>query len=563
MSEWRVAAATLSIDVCGVFMNSRGGKGSQAKQRPSATQPSEHVRSPDTASENDIRRLQRELQQHQIELEAVNRQLAISEERARQAIEASNAAIWDFDLTTGEVYLSEAWSSFLGGDREPTDTTIDALYALVPEEERQEVMDAFVRAVRVDGIPEYRLNHRVQRPDGSLIWIHSRGRVVERDRGGRALRMIGVNFNITERIEAESRMIESEQRFRALFESAGDYALVLELQEDAPPKIVDGNRAFFEKHGYSREELIGQPITMLETGPSAERVAERVENVKQIKAGVPVRFEVEHRCKDGSTFVADIVVNTVREGSGNLVFSVERDTTERRRAEQEQQRLLAQNHRLLQQLIRVQEEERRALARDLHDELGQLLTSIDARAEYISQHAVHAEVRDMASEIVRATQASFIANRATLAKLRPSTLDALGLKAALTELVEKTKRKSIIDCSLRIDGEIDDIVDDLRAITIYRLVQEALTNAQRHGKADRAEVVVRHIPPHEKNPARIEVEIRDNGQAFDVEAVSQGMGVIGMRERIRAVGGVFELTYVPGDGVRVQADIPMAKQDAR
>jgi PAS domain S-box-containing protein len=542
-------------------MNRRGGKGSQASQRPSATRPPAHVGSPDAASENDIRTLQRELQQHQIELEAVNRQLAISEERARQAIEASNAAIWDFDLTTGEVYLSEAWSSFLGGDREPTNTTIDDLYALVPEEERQEVMDAFVRAARVDGIPEYRLNHRVQKPDGSLIWIHSRGRVVERDQGGRALRMIGVNFDITERIQAESRMIESEQRFRALFESAGDYALVLELQDSAPPMIVDGNRAFFEKHGYSREELIGQPITILETGSSAELVTERVDMVKRIKTGLPVRFEVEHQCKDGSTFVAEVVVNRVREDSGNLVFSVERDTTERRRAEQEQQRLLAQNHRLLQQLIRVQEEERRSLARDLHDELGQLLTSIDARAEYISQHAVHAEVRDMASEIVRATQASFVANRATLSKLRPSTLDALGLKAALTELIEKTRRKSIIDCSLRIDGEID-AVDDLRAITIYRLVQEALTNAQRHGKADRAEVVLRHIPPHAGKPARIEVEIRDNGQAFDVEAVSQGMGVIGMRERVRAVGGVFELTYIPGDGVRVQADIPMVKRVA-
>jgi PAS domain S-box-containing protein len=550
-----------AIDVVGGSMKNRADMSPQRDSSQGADQQSGKRRKRDAASEVDIRRLQSELRKHQDELEALNRELAISEERARQAIEASNAAIWDFDLTTGKVYLSEAWSSFLGGGRQPTDTTIDALYALVPAEERQEVVDAFVQAVRADGSPYYRLNHRVRRPDGSLIWVHSRGRVVERDRDGRAQRMIGVNFDITERIQAETRLIESEQRFRALFESAGDYALVLEFQESGPPAIVDGNRAFFEKHGYSRGELIGQPITMLETGASAELVAERVEMVKEVKKGGPVRFEVEHQCKDGSTFVAEAVVGMVREGSGNLVFSVERDTTERKQAEKEQQRLLAQNRQLLRQLMQVQEEERRSLARDLHDELGQLLTSIDARAEYISQHAQDKELRAMASEIVRATQASFVASRATLAKLRPSSLDALGLKAALTELVDKTKRKSIIDCSLRIEGEID-AVDDLRAITIYRLVQEALTNAQRHGKADRAEVVLRRIPPHAGNVARIQVEIRDNGQAFDVEAVSQGMGVIGMRERVRAVGGVFEFTYIPGDGVRVQAEIPLVEQDA-
>jgi PAS domain S-box-containing protein len=504
-----------------------------------------------SAVETDVRKLQHELMVHQIELEMINQELAISEERARQAIEASNAAMWDYDLVTGELYLSEAWSSFLGGRRQPTHTTIQALTELVPEEERQTVREAIIQAIRVGGSSEYRINHRVRKTNGDFIWVHSRGRVVERTPDGRARRMIGVNFVITERIEAETKLIESEQRFRALFESAGDYALVLELRKSGPPIIVDGNRAFFEKHGYTRTELIGQPITLLETTSSADQVADRI---RKVKTGKTVRFEVEHLCKDGSTFFADAVVRMVSDGV-DLVYSVERDSTGRRRAEQEQQRLLTENRRLLQQLIRVQEKERRSLARDLHDELGQLLTSIDTRAEYIAKHALHADVRDMAADIIRDTKASFAASRTTLSRLRPAVLDALGLSAALTELTSRTKEKIAFDCSLCIEGEIDQL-DDIRAITIYRLVQESLSNAQRHGKADHAEVIVRNVHPHE-GERQIQVEISDNGKGFDIGKNTEGMGIVGMRERVNALGGTFLLTSVPHGGVCIEAILPL------
>jgi PAS domain S-box-containing protein len=529
-----------------------------AELRRRAEQQLRERQKSDRAAETDVRKLQHELLVNQIELEMVNKELAISEERARQAIEASNAAMWDYDLTTGEVYLSEAWSSFLGGGKKPTHTTIQALTELVPEEERLMVREAIIQAIRVGGSSEYQMNHQVKKPDGDFIWLHSRGRVVERGPDGRTRRMIGMGFDITKRFQAEARLIENEQKFRALFESAGDYALVLQLHESGPPIIVDGNAAFFEKHGYTRKELIGQPVTLIETASSAGHIEQRKELVK---SGDIVHFEVEHVCKNGSTFIADAVVRMVQSGDGNIVYSVERDTTERRRAEQEQQRLLVENSRLLQQLIRVQEEERRTLARDLHDELGQLLTSIGTRAEYIAKHALHTDVREMAADIIRDTQASFVASRTTLSRLRPATLDTLGLTAALTELTSSANNKMALHCSLRIEGEIDQL-DDMRAITIYRLVQEALSNAQRHGKADYAEVVVRYVHPHE-GEGQIQVEISDNGKGFDLGKVTGGMGVIGMRERLRAVGGTFMFTDVSHDGVRIEAILPLNDEKDR
>jgi len=224
------------------------------------------------------------------------------------------------------------------------------------------------------------------------------------------------------------------------------------------------------------------------------------------------------------------------------------DITVEKQAEQARDLLLQQNRALMRQLMQVQEEERRLLARDLHDELGQLLTSIDARAEYIVKHAEDRRLRSIAEEIVRDTRASFDASHATLLRLRPATLDALGLAAALTELTGQWNKQGIIDCPLRIDGEIDRL-GEMHAITIYRLVQEALTNAFRHGKAKRVEVVVRIVPAHAARAAQVQVEISDNGQGMQDPQLHAGMGIIGMRERVHALGGTFLLTHVPGDGV--------------
>ena len=530
----------------------RKGSPSTAMRRHGEKKIENHPKDHKVA-ETDVTKLLHQLQEYQILLETVNRKLTISEERSRLAIEASNAAIWDYDLTTGEVYLSEAWATFLGGKGKPTHTTIQALTDLVPEGDRQMVRDAIIKAIRVVGSSIYQINHRVRKPDGGLIWIHSRGRVVERGPDGRAWRMIGVNFNITERIGAEEKLIESERKFRALFESAGDYALVLELQPSGPPIIVDGNHAFFRKHGYTRKELIDQPITIVETAASAGHIAERI---RMVSKGVMVRFEVEHLCKDGSTFIADAVAKLVHDGT-NLVCSVERDTTQRKRAEQEQQRLLRENRRLLQQLMHVQEEERRSLARDLHDELGQLLTGIDARAAYILKHADADELRAVAREIIRDTKASFDASHSMLIRLRPTTLDTLGLTAALTELARSAGKKMGMDCVLQMEGDIDRL-DDLRAITIYRLVQEALSNAHRHGRADRAEVTITYVPPHRKKSGQVLIEINDNGRNHSGRDISEGMGIIGMRERIHALSGTFKLEPVLHDGMHIEAIIPLS-----
>ncbi len=138
-------------------------------------------------------------QRRQAQAEAALRE---SEDRLKRALEASELALWDCDLGSGRVYLSEGWSKCLGGPWVETWTSFSALSALVPEAERAAVVAAQAAAIRNPGA-EYRVEHRVRRLDGQWIWNLSEGRVVERDARGRALRLVGTNRDITERKRAE------------------------------------------------------------------------------------------------------------------------------------------------------------------------------------------------------------------------------------------------------------------------------------------------------------------------------------------------------------------------
>lgn len=140
------------------------------------------------------------------QLHKISETLIKSEERARQAIKASHSALWDLDLTTGQVFLTNGWSPFLCGEEKPTYTTLQALNDLVPIEEHPKLNQALIAALKGQNGSSYQATHRVKKLDGNFIWVLSEGQVTERDHKGRALRMTGINRDITELKLAEDKI---------------------------------------------------------------------------------------------------------------------------------------------------------------------------------------------------------------------------------------------------------------------------------------------------------------------------------------------------------------------
>jgi glucose-6-phosphate-specific signal transduction histidine kinase len=218
---------------------------------------------------------------------------------------------------------------------------------------------------------------------------------------------------------------------------------------------------------------------------------------------------------------------------------------------------LSENRRLAQQYVLVQESERRALARDLHDELGQYLNAIKIDAIALRE-------RLKADPVARATAAQMLGNIdlvqgtviGLIRQLRPAGLDEFGLAGALEQCVAEWRRRlPHTEVDLSLDADLGDL-DEIHRLTVYRLVQEALTNVARHSQASRVEITVGRQASSPPTVRSIVARIADNGRGLKSGDPPAGLGLIGMRERVEALGGTLELSCPPQAGFVVLARIP-------
>ncbi len=222
--------------------------------------------------------------------------------------------------------------------------------------------------------------------------------------------------------------------------------------------------------------------------------------------------------------------------------------------------VLAENRRLAQEHLRIQENERKHLARELHDELGQYLNAIklDALALRGPPGAdTGAEVG--AAAIVRSVDHLHEVVSAMIARLRPVGLDELGLIAAIEHCVDQwQQRQGGTRFSLAVEGDFDELDENL-AVTVYRIVQEALTNVSKHAHATQVEVELQL----ERGPAaagagdRLRLRIEDDGVGMTEAVPAQRFGLRGMRERVELAGGLLTLRSAPGQGLCLEARLPL------
>jgi len=218
---------------------------------------------------------------------------------------------------------------------------------------------------------------------------------------------------------------------------------------------------------------------------------------------------------------------------------------ERKRAEKAEQEL----RRLSNQLVRVQEEERKTISRELHDEVGQLLTGLRMELGALSRYGPDDEfrerlesVKDLAEEALRSVR-----NLALL--VRPSMLDDLGLEPALHWQAREFSRRCGIPVSVNIDGKLDNLPEALR-LCLYRAIQEAMTNCGKHAAASRVTVIVK------QDDARVIASVQDDGRGFDALLQTPGLGLMGMTERVRALQGRMSVASEPGSGTLISLELP-------
>jgi PAS domain S-box-containing protein len=361
---------------------------------------------------------------------------------------------------------------------------------------------------------------------------------------------IGQTFNRMAQALDESH---AENRRLALVAKQSSDAIII---HDLLGNISFWNPAAERIFGYASDEIVGRSATLLTPAGLESEVAA---NLDAIRARALIENLETRRCtRDGRSVdvllaAAPLVDPNTDEVIGEIVSM--RDITEQKRA-QEAQAELAQNRRLTQLIQTRLEEERRSIARELHDELGQSVTAIRTIGAAIANRSRSnaPDVHASASTIVEVAGRIYDTVHGIIRQLRPSALDNLGLREALEELMS-TFRERYPETSVRtqLEGDLDALGERVN-ITVYRFVQEGLTNVVRHAAATRVDVSVARAD------RALEITVRDNGKGLGERNQSDlaRFGLMGMRERVEALGGQFEIDSMPGEGLRVRARIPLS-----
>lgn len=395
-----------------------------------------------------------------------------------------------------------------------------------------------------------------------------------------------------ERARAEAKLRESEERLRLVIESVSDYAI---FTMDTEGRINSWNSGANNIFGYLKEEAIGLSGEIIFT-PEDRAQGAPEEEMRQAREAGQAEDERWHMNKSGGRFYVSGMMSPLRDGNGDLTgyVKIARNLTERKKIEDALQRAhdaleekvgdrtheLAEANKLmreevndrraaeegvknlLKKLVTIQEEERRRIARDIHDQMGQQMTALRLTLESVKSNAEgHGNLAEQARRAQELAQELDHSIDYLTWELRPYSLDQLGFSPALGDLVREWSARFKIpaDYHTRRTDEIR-LTPDVES-NLYRLVQEALHNVYKHAQASRVSV---HF---ERQGDILLLIIEDNGTGFDSERLvkenaASGLGFTSMRERAALVGGELEIESSENGGTTIFVRIPFNSDEA-
>ncbi|HYL90631.1 MAG TPA: PAS domain S-box protein [Burkholderiales bacterium] len=421
---------------------------------------------------------------------------------------------------------------------------------MTPQESLGEQKEMLARIARGETLSHFETVRRAK--DGHRVDVSLTISPI-RDPAGRIVGASKIARDMTGQRLVHAKLSAAQARLEAIVDSAMDAVITV----DEAQNIVLFNRAAEEVFRVPRAQALGQGLDRFI--PQRFRAAHRPYVERFGATGITSRRMGDVTTlwglrADGTEFPLEASISQVGEGGQRFYTVILRDITVRKQHEDELRRSQQELRELSARVLEAREEEKTLIARELHDELGQLLTALKMDLSWLRERvSAEPEVAKKAAEMNAMLDQTVSATRRISANLRPLMLDDLGLADAAAWLVDEFGKRSGIECSYRQSG--DGVLDEVSkpvATTMYRALQESLTNIGRHAGAKNAWVALG------VERGLVSLEVEDDGRGIAVEDITKArsLGLKGMRERVTYLGGSFEVSRAARGGTRVRVTVP-------
>ncbi|HZW24871.1 MAG TPA: PAS domain S-box protein [Gallionella sp.] len=474
-------------------------------------------------------------------------ELAVREREFRTLAENIPDNIIRYDRNCRKVYLNTATARLMGIKPEEV---LNLSPEETPQDKRAMKIDVFAeRLRRVLETGEPQEMEVTMRHVEKGMQVHNVRFVAERDEQGAIVGALMVGRDITAMKDIENELTERELRYREIFDNAVEGMYLLEVTEEGRFRNLDINPALAASTGIPREAMIGKFVDEAVPGEASRLSIEKYRRC--LAVGKTIEEEVEFDLPAGRRHYLSTITPIYSGGRIHRLIGISRDITELKRAERALEESRAQLRGLTARREEAREEERKYIAREVHDELGQILTGLQLNVSVLNHKFAgdSPALREQLQETRGLTDRALAVARNVASALRPAALD-MGIVSALEWLVGRFRTNTGIHCEVHAE-DADIQLDESQAIALFRIVQESLTNVARHAKADRIDI------DFGVTGDDYSLKVRDNGTGFDEKtAKADSFGLVGMRERALLLGGEVVIKSKPGEGTEVEVRIP-------
>ncbi len=475
-----------------------------------------------------------------------------SEEKFRQLAENIGQVFWLASPDMENIfYISPAYQEVWGKSCDSLMENPTDWFVSIFEEEKapvKAVLDVFPENCEEIKFPEF----RIRRPDGTYRWVQANAYPI-RDNEGKISRIAGLAKDITESKNAEDALRVSEEKFRTIVEASPDAVMTTDLDSN----IIYASQRTAEVYGFDNpQEMIG--LNSIELIAPDLRNNARVLLKKTIGEG-PLRDEKFIMLKkDGSTFHGELSASIIKNKSGepDAFILITKDITERKNAE-DAIKVYQQNLRsMTSELNLAVEKERRRIAVDLHDHLGQSLAMARIKLSGMKSEPLPEKTIEDLVETEKYVIDAIKNSRTLTYELSPPVLFELGLPAAINWKLEQLNSKYNLNTNLEVEDEVPDINEDL-LILLFRSVGELLNNIIKHSEASSVNVKVNFKGRY------LNISVSDNGKGFETKKIDSrynktaGIGLFSIRERLEYFQGKMYIESSPGKGTKIYLSVPV------